>query len=145
MVKKILTFLMIIMITAVGVCVPAYADPGSSCSPNFLGLKPWYDQLTKSDCSIKDIAPEGGTESADSVKVSTFVLTIAGNVVADILLIIGYVSIAMIIYGGYLYMTSEGDASKAQKARKALTGAIVGTIVGILGSAIVNFIIDILI
>lgn len=50
------------------------------------------------------------------------------------------VSIVMIVWAGYSYMTAGGDEGKVQKATKSLTNAIIGLIISLLAMVIVNFI-----
>jgi hypothetical protein len=54
----------------------------------------------------------------------------------------GIVAVIMIIYGGYLYMTSQGNAAQTKKGRDVLTWAILGLIVVILAAAIVNAVVN---
>ena len=58
-----------------------------------------------------------------------------------ILWIVGVLSVVMIIYGGFSYMTSAGDAAKVHKAKTILIYSIVGLIIAILAYAIVNFVV----
>jgi hypothetical protein len=48
----------------------------------------------------------------------------------------------MLVVGGYTFITSVGDAEKAQKAQKTLTAAIVGLIIVFIARAIVFFVVD---
>lgn len=52
------------------------------------------------------------------------------------------VAIAMLVVAGYLYITSTGDAEKAEKAQKTITAAIVGLIIVFIARAIVFFVVD---
>ena len=60
--------------------------------------------------------------------------------VTYIMFIIGILSVIFIILGGIMYATSAGDEAKATKARKIVTGAVIGLVFAILASAIVGFI-----
>lgn len=51
---------------------------------------------------------------------------------------LGFLSIIMIIYGGILYVTSAGNDTNVEKAKKILLYAIVGIILILLSVAIVN-------
>ena len=48
--------------------------------------------------------------------------------------------IAVIIYGGFTYMTSLGDASKVQRAKNAILYGVVGMVVALLAFTIVHFV-----
>ena len=68
-----------------------------------------------------------------------------GSVMANILSTVYYwagaVAIGMIIYGGFMYVLSNGDASKVKKAKDTLLYSIVGLIVVILAFAITTIVI----
>lgn len=57
-----------------------------------------------------------------------------------VLTLMGLVAVAVIIYGGFTYMTSLGDASKVQRAKNAILYGIVGMVVALLAFTIVHFV-----
>ena len=65
------------------------------------------------------------------------------DVVVNILNIViglsGFVAAVFIIIGGYNYMTSTGDSTKIEKAKKTILYAVIGLIICGLAIAIVNF------
>ncbi|HRY60426.1 MAG TPA: hypothetical protein P5096_03530 [Patescibacteria group bacterium] len=52
----------------------------------------------------------------------------------------GFGTVIMIIYGGFMYITSSGDPSKVKRGTSAITAAIVGAIITLLSFALVYFI-----
>lgn len=54
--------------------------------------------------------------------------------------VIGVVAVAVIIYGGFTYATSTGDAGKVAKGKNIILYGIVGLIVSIMAFAIVAFV-----
>ena len=62
------------------------------------------------------------------------------TIVEVLLMAVGAISIIMIVIGGILFALSSGDAQKAAKARNTVLYAVVGLIVSIFASAIVNFV-----
>ena len=64
------------------------------------------------------------------------------TIVEVLLMAVGAISIIMIVIGGILFALSSGDAQKAAKARSTILYAVVGLIVSIFASAIVNFVFD---
>ena len=62
------------------------------------------------------------------------------TIVEVLLMAVGAISIIMIVIGGILFALSSGDAQKAAKARSTILYAVVGLIVSIFASAIVNFV-----
>lgn len=90
---------------------------------SFLGLTAW--------CSgVGDF----NNESAIIAGVSQ----IASNIFTDISVIAAYLVIGYVIYGGYLYMFSSGDASKAAAGKKTLTHAFTGLAIVMLANVILN-------
>ena len=58
-----------------------------------------------------------------------------------LLYIVGVLAVVMVVYGGFTYMTSAGDAAKVHKGKMILIYSVVGLIIAILAYAIVNFVI----
>lgn len=54
------------------------------------------------------------------------------------------VAVALIVAAGYMFITSAGDPEKVDKARKALTAAIVGMVIVFTARLIVGFVVDVL-
>ena len=63
------------------------------------------------------------------------------GILSAIIGVAGLVSVVYIIIGGVQYMTSSGDASKVEKAKKTILYACIGLIVCALSFVIVNFVI----
>jgi hypothetical protein len=61
--------------------------------------------------------------------------------VVEILLRLGaIVAVGFVIYGGFLYITSQGEPDKAAAAQKTILNAVIGLVVAILATGIVSFI-----
>ena len=101
---------------------PTGGDLGS-CR-DFLGMTSW-------DCGIVS-NPSNQDELASNIVI------IASNVFKDITVIAGYLTLAFIIYGGFLYMFSSGDSGKAANSRKVLTRAFIGLAIILLSNVILN-------
>lgn len=147
--KKIFTFFSAILITCSlvfgGSMVSVYAEDASgSCNDGgFLGFLPWYHGLLNSDCkTIKTPAGSGSDDGA--TKIAGFVWTIVANVLVDLFTAVGYLATGFVIYGGYLYITSEGDPSKAAKAQKTLISAVIGIVIAVLANLIIRTIMTII-
>lgn len=65
---------------------------------------------------------------------------IAREVVDLFSIIVGAVSIVMIIYGGFRYITSGGDSGRVGNAKNTLIYAIVGLVIVALAQLIVHFV-----
>lgn len=57
---------------------------------------------------------------------------------------ISVVCMGVLIYGGFLLMTANGDDKKMQTANKILTGALIGIVIAILSYAIVRIVVNLL-
>lgn len=64
------------------------------------------------------------------------------TVVNVLLWAVGILSVIMIIFSGFRYITSAGDASKTKSAQSTLMYSVVGLIVAIMAYAIVNMVIN---
>ncbi len=106
---------------------------GSCGAPVFLGFKPWYADLCNGDKRDSEIV-----QPDDEEKTVQFIWTVVLNILFDAFLAVGYLAIGFVIYGGFLYITAQGDPSKALKGQKTLTSAIVGTILTMTATVIVN-------
>lgn len=52
----------------------------------------------------------------------------------------GLVAVVAIVIGGILYVTSDGDSGKLQKAKNSIVYSVVGLVFVILAAAITNFV-----
>lgn len=91
---------------------PASARSLSDCSTTFFGMKAW-------DCGINT------TINSETVLTNNIVI-IATNILTDVTVIAAYLVLGYVIYGGYLYMFSSGDAGKALAGKKTLQHAFIG-------------------
>ena len=64
------------------------------------------------------------------------------TVVNILLWAVGILSVIMIIFSGFRYITSSGDTSKTKSAQSTLIYSVVGLIVAIMAWAIVNMVIN---
>lgn len=64
------------------------------------------------------------------------------NVVNTLMLILGAVSTIMIVIGGIRYASSHGDSNQIAAAKNTILYAVIGLVVAILASAVVNFVLE---
>ena len=69
-------------------------------------------------------------------------LTNVKKVINIVIGVVGFVAVAMTIYGGIQYTTSAGDPGKVKKAKDTIMYGIVGLVVAILAFAIINFVLS---
>lgn len=151
--KKILSFLIMVfmcgvMVTAVAPMnevVAASPSKSDKCTKTFFGMRPWYAGLTESkdgNCVIKWPVKEG--KKADGDQMAAFIWKIILNISADVSLMVGYVAIGFVIYGGFKYIMSTGEPGKVTEAKKMITNALIGLIIAVLATVIVNTILVVL-
>lgn len=111
---------------------------GAACDPNegassFFGFPHWYQYL------------EGQTDELTSKCIPTISkLTdfwgIALAVVDILLRIGGMLAVVYIIYGGFRYMTSQGEPERINEAKNTLLNAVIGLVIVIIAIVAVNFV-----
>jgi hypothetical protein len=94
------------------------------------------------DTSACDSLPstEKGACLAQGEGMSTNLMGTIKTIINTVLMIVGLISVAFLIYGGVQYTTSAGQAEKVKNAKNTIMYAIIGLVVSILAFAIVNFI-----
>jgi Type IV secretion system pilin len=65
---------------------------------------------------------------------------IVAAIVEILLRIAALAAVGFVIYGGFGYLTSQGEPDKTAKARSTIINAMVGLVIAISAAAIVNFI-----
>ena len=61
------------------------------------------------------------------------------NVVIGVL---GVVAVVVVIYGGFLFLTAQGDPGKIKKGKDSITWGIIGLIIALLSWSIINFVLS---
>lgn len=64
------------------------------------------------------------------------------TIVNTMLFLIGAIAVIMLIYGGFRYVISGGNAASVTAAKNTILYAIVGVIVALLGYAIIEFVLN---
>jgi len=129
-------FAALLLVATLGGATVAVAVPQTTyaaCKEDILTFPAWYKGLLDSKCNIKQPgASKGG--------ITTFIWTIALNIIEFMLQLVGYIAVGFIIAGGYKFMISAGDASGIAAARKTITNAVIGLVLSIFSIAIVNIV-----
>ena len=126
--KKMILSALIVACSAFGVSAVSTASLSTNVSAQAAdGVKKGITTATTTDMQNKSIAGEGGLISI---------------LINFLLWAVGILSVVMIIFSGFRYITSAGDASKTKSAQTALTYSIVGLIVAVFAWAIVNIVLD---
>lgn len=70
---------------------------------------------------------------------------IIGALIASALSLLGVVFLCLVIYGGFLWMTSNGREEKVLKAKKTLTEAVIGLIIIVSAYGVTVFVMNALV
>lgn len=108
-----------------------FAITCSSKSSSFLGFPTWYKYLTLKD--VNGLCTPTLTGLSD-------VWLIVAAVIEILLRIATLVAIVGVIYGGFNYITSQGEPDKTTKARMTIINAVGGLVIAIMASVIVGFV-----
>jgi len=84
--------------------------------------------------SLNKFAPGAGYEISDA-KEGTLEAKI-GSVIQSILSFLGVIFMALMIYGGFLWMTARGNEQQVDKAKNLIAAAIIGLVIVISAYAI---------
>jgi len=68
--------------------------------------------------------------------------SLLGNVLRALFAVLGSVALLMFIYGGFVWLTSGGEAEKIQKGKDTMVWAVLGIAIIFASFAIVTFVID---
>ncbi len=138
MLKKIKQ-LSLVIASALVMAVPMMAPLGASvhAAPN---------DLQKGICDGV-IAAGGGTEGEDctaepAIGNSTGLSGIVKKVINIASWLVGAVSVIMIIFGGFKYVTSGGNDSSVGSAKKTIMFALIGLVIVALAQVIVRFVLS---
>jgi hypothetical protein len=136
MIKKIRNWIAaLLFVAAAGGATLTIATPQTTyaaCNDQLLTFPAWFKGLTDGNCNIKSPTASGG--------LSTFIWTIALNIIEIMLQLVGYVSVGYIIAGGFRFMTGAGSSDDIAKARKTILNAIIGLIISIFSVGIINIV-----
>jgi TRAP-type C4-dicarboxylate transport system permease small subunit len=129
-IKKSLLVIMATLTILVGSVGVASAAIPSNCKNNFLGIPAWYKYLNlNSQCEVVPPGDQG-----------QLVILIMLAVFDMVLYIAGFAAVIFVIWGGFKYLTSNGDPQRAVAARTILLNALVGLAIVLVASRVVGFI-----
>lgn len=113
----------------------------AACVGRVIGFPTWYRGLGETKtidgektCEIKK--PGSGQNG-----LSNFIWKIVLNVLEIALLLVGYLAVGFIIYGGFKYITGAGSSDKITAGRKIILNAVIGLVISIFSVAIVNLVV----
>lgn len=138
--KKLVIILGLLGMMLLGALTPAKPAAAAACG-SFLGFPAWYNDLTVSDtdCTIRPVCEKEADCPTNSIKLSAFIWIIAMNVIQILLMLVSYLSVGFVMFGGVKYMTSQGSPDKIAGAKKTIMAAIIGLVITILAASIISF------
>lgn len=107
----------------------------ASCDSNFFGIPSWCRGLGDSEGNFSKVLNQNNQDG-----IQQFIWTIVGNISDGIFRIIGVICVGCIIWAGYQYMISLGDVGKMTRAKMTLINALIGLVISVLASSIVNLV-----
>lgn len=121
---------LIVLASLIGVVLlsPPVSYAQSSQDPQ--GFQQGLDQ-------VKNVASSNGLSQAKTSK------QILQNLVAWLTSLLGTIALISLLYGGYLYISSQGDEGNVEKAKAILLYSIIGLIIVGLAGVIVNVVISV--
>lgn len=91
---------------------------------------------------FRDACQGGGASSAACQRTNDDIVSrTVGRVTNLVTYIAGIIAVITIMIGGFLYLTSNGDASKANEAKNVILFSIVGIVVVVIARFIILFVI----
>ncbi len=146
--KKLIAALFLVFAMSAALS-PVSADVVSAQSPptqqssdpchkgGILNFPRWYDNI----CVDGQIQSPSSLDNGDAGSgLGKFIWIIVLNVISMLLYLVGYISLAFIIWGGFKYIISGDNASGTVAARKTILNAVIGLIISIMSVGLVNFI-----
>jgi hypothetical protein len=115
--KFILPFMVIAVLFAMAISVTPALAQGLGDALNSLG----------------NFQAESGLPQADLYQT-------VGRIINILLGLIGLILVVLIVYAGFLWMTSQGDSKKVDTAKGIITNAIIGLLVTLLAYGIAQFV-----
>lgn len=91
-------------------------------------------QISGAETTLGEVGRELGTADVGLEE-------LIANIINVLLAALGIVFLVLVVYAGFLYLTSQGDPEKAKKAIKLLTQAVIGLVIIIAAYAIAAFVI----
>jgi hypothetical protein len=131
-------FLIILPILFLTISVlPAFAQDGGPVPVE--GQSTGAQKRTVNLVNPLDDCPPGAS-ATDPCR--TTIPELVSNIIKAFVGIVGAVALLIFVYGGFLWLTSAGEASKIQAGKDAMKWAVVGLVVVLSSYALVSFVLS---
>lgn len=143
--------LLVFTLVMVGAKSTQALSVGESCDDfknnNLIGVPAWYKYLPgegvqqiTADGNLGDIVcqPTIKTQEEEKIPINNILLVVAA-VIEILIRLAGLVAFVFLIYGGFMYLTSSGNAESISKAGSTLLNAAIGLGIAVSATAFINF------
>lgn len=96
-------------------------------------------QLKNPQSTLKNLEKTAGSAGFDVEQRDLPALV--GSIIGGLLGILGVVFVILMIYGGYLFMSAQGNEDQVEKAKDIIKNAVIGIVIIFLAYAITTFVI----
>jgi len=131
-IKKIILVSLSSIVFAASALVPSFSVEAAGCGNNNVAA------------TIGSGAnATGNSQSCNNGKdLNSGVKNLAGTVTTDFSIVVGAISVIMIIYAGFKYITSGGSNENTNSARNILMYAVIGLVIAVIAQLIVHLVIN---
>jgi hypothetical protein len=119
------------VISPVAVSAQAQGVCAEDENTSFLGFPTWYKYLSRSEVDGNCELNFSVTQDAGKVLLAVFEI---------ILRIGGLAAVGFIIFGGFQYLISQGEPDRTKGAKSTILNAVIGLVIALTATAIVNLI-----
>ena len=119
---------------------PSYAADGGECQLSgggFLGFPTWYKYLKGQSGVDNNTLKETCQPVLGSIN---SIYGIVAAVIEILLRIASLVAIGFVVFGGIKYTLSQGAPDKTKEAQSTIINALIGLVIAIIATALVNFV-----
>jgi len=95
--------------------------------------------VSTSNCTSSKACAQQGTENLDAGSTLS-IQKVIGTVISILAWIIGTISVIMVIFGGFKYVTSGGDPNAISSARSTILYALIGLVIALLAQVLIHFV-----
>ncbi|MCU0679703.1 MAG: pilin [Planctomycetes bacterium] len=111
----------------------------------FLGISPVLAQSKDGDYGLAETVGEGQIQGAMKTKnvdsgAWGFVTSELGRIIGYALSFVGVIFLVLMIYGGILWMTAQGNEEQTKKAKTLIVDAVIGLVIVMSAYAITAFV-----
>jgi TRAP-type C4-dicarboxylate transport system permease small subunit len=94
----------------------------------------------KTSSPLQDVAGKAGYSGVTTGDDSAGIQVLIGQIIQAVLSLLGVIFLAYLIYGGYLWMTDQGNEEQVKKAKSILKNSVIGLVIVVSAYAISYFV-----